>query len=235
MKTSYSPKRILVVDDEQDLLEILSFNLEGHGFNVSTCTSAIEALSLPLEQFDLIILDVMMQGITGFQMAEEMRRKRNIDVPIIFLTAKDTENDLLTGFSLGADDYVSKPFSIKELMARIQAVLARTQPLEAEEGANNIVLANMQLDIPTKTVSVDGEPIKLSKKEYEILRMLAEKPDHVYSRASIIARVWEGEYQGGDRTVDVHITRLRKKLTNASVQIINRSGFGYCVTLKDNI
>lgn len=232
--TTHEPKKILIVDDEQDLLEILSFNLEGRRYHVDTCTSAIEALTMPIEEYDLLILDVMMQGMTGFQMAEELRRKREIDVPIIFLTAKDSENDLLTGFSLGADDYISKPFSVKELLARVQAVLNRTQSGGSEEEEDEIHLANLSINIPTKTATVDGESIRLSKKEYEILQLLAEKPNHVFSRASIISRVWKGEYQGGDRTVDVHITRLRKKLKDAHVEIINRSGFGYCINEASN-
>lgn len=230
---SNNTPRILIVDDEQDLLEILSFNLEGKRYQVQTATSAIEALKFPIETFNLIILDVMMQGMSGFQMAEELRFKRGINVPIIFLTAKDSENDLLTGFSLGADDYISKPFSIKELLVRVQAVLNRSQNYETEAISNSITLENIVIDIPSKTVTVDGESIKLSKKEYEILQLLASKPDHVYSRSTIIDRIWRGEYQGGDRTVDVHITRLRKKLANANIQIINRSGFGYCIIKQE--
>lgn len=226
-------KKILLVDDEQDLLEILSFNIEGKNYHVETATSALEALEKNINSFDLILLDVMMQGMSGFQFAEEIRRKRGCNTPIIFLTAKDTENDLLTGFSLGADDYISKPFSIKEVMARIQAVLNRTSNDTHFAESNTIAIADVVIDLPSKTVKANGEVVKLAKKEFEILQLLAEKPNYVFPRTTILDRIWKGEYDGGDRTVDVHITRLRKKLQNAHVQIVNRSGFGYSIVEKN--
>lgn len=226
------PYRILVVDDEQDLLEILSFNLESWGYDVQCVTSAIDALALPLGQFDLFLLDVMMSGMSGFKLAEVLRKDRHLDTPIIFLTAKDTEADILTGFHLGADDYIAKPFSIKEVQARVNAVLARNKASSSsEESPDTLQLANMKIDMERKTVFIDGETITLTKKELEILCLLASQPDRVFAREEILAKVWRGESYVLERTVDVHIARLRKKVQAAHIQIVNRSGFGYCLQI----
>ncbi|MPM35026.1 Alkaline phosphatase synthesis transcriptional regulatory protein SphR [bioreactor metagenome] len=218
-------ERILVVDDEKDICDILQFNLENEGYKVDLANSAEEALSILTDRHDLIILDVMMGGMSGFKMAERLR-KEGKSVPIIFLTAKNTENDMLTGFSLGGDDYVSKPFSVKELIARVKSVLKRvrlnkkeTQTLWQHEG--------LTIDILNNRVTIDDVEVTLTKKEFEILSLLSQTSPNVYTRSEILSQVWGDNEFVLDRTVDVHITRLRKKLGEYSSIIVNRSGFGY--------
>lgn len=167
--------RILVVDDEEDLCEILKFNLETEGYEVDTANSAEEALKKDLSVYNLLMLDVMMGEISGFKMANIIRKDDNkAKIPIIFLTAKDTENDRLTGFNLGADDYISKPFSIREVIARVKAVLRRTA---TDNNTNQETLSFDQLlvNIPQKKVTIKGEEITLTKKEFEILKLLLGK------------------------------------------------------------
>ncbi|MDD2910520.1 MAG: response regulator transcription factor [Petrimonas sp.] len=218
-------ERMLVVDDEKDICDILQFNLENEGYKVDLANSAEEALSILTDRHDLIILDVMMGGMSGFKMAERLR-KEGKSVPIIFLTAKNTENDMLTGFSLGGDDYVSKPFSVKELIARVKSVLKRvrlnkkeTQTLWQHEG--------LTIDILNNRVTIDDVEVTLTKKEFEILSLLSQTSPNVYTRSEILNQVWGDNEFVLDRTVDVHITRLRKKLGEYSSIIVNRSGFGY--------
>ncbi len=218
-------ERILVVDDEKDICDILQFNLENEGYKVDLANSAEEALSILTDRHDLIILDVMMGGMSGFKMAERLR-KEGKSVPVIFLTAKNTENDMLTGFSLGGDDYVSKPFSVKELIARVKSVLKRvrlnkkeTQTLWQHEG--------LTIDILNNRVTIDDVEVTLTKKEFEILSLLSQTSPNVYTRSEILNQVWGDNEFVLDRTVDVHITRLRKKLGEYSSIIVNRSGFGY--------
>lgn len=221
-------KKILVVDDEEDLCEILQFNLESEGYAVDIANSAEQALKIISTDYQLILLDVMMEGMSGFKMAEKVRRDLNLTVPIIFLTAKDTENDMLTGFSIGGDDYIAKPFSIKEVSARVKAVLKRTGTVEVP--ANKIIeIGELQIDSVTKNVSLKGQAILLTKKEFEILSMMAKAPNRIFSREDILGRVWEDDGYVLERTVDVHITRLRKKLGEFGKHIANRSGYGYCL------
>lgn len=167
-------QRILVVDDEADLREILQFNLESEGYIVHTAPSAEQALKMLVEEYDLILLDVMMDGMSGFKMAEKLRKELHNAIPIIFLTAKDTENDMLTGFNIGGDDYISKPFSIKEVSARVKAVLKRAGGLENKKAIVDI--GEMHIDQSTKSVSVNDRIIPITKKEFEILNMLAQSP-----------------------------------------------------------
>lgn len=220
-------KKILVVDDEEDLCEILQFNLESEGYAVDIANSAEQALKIISTDYQLILLDVMMEGMSGFKMAEKVRKELNMITPIIFLTAKDTENDMLTGFSIGGDDYIAKPFSIKEVSARVKAVLKRAGiPVET---ANKVIeIGDLQIDITTKNVTLKGEMILLTKKEFEILSMLTKTPNRIFSREDILGRVWEDDGYVLERTVDVHITRLRKKLGEFGKHIANRSGYGYC-------
>lgn len=225
--------RLLLVDDEEDLREILTFNLAGEGYQVSTAANAEEALKMPLEEYHLLILDVMMPGMSGFKLAEVIRRDKKLTTPIIFLTAKDTENDLLTGFNIGADDYMAKPFSIKELQARVQAVLMRSLQGGLDFEESQIEIGTLLIDLDTKQVFVNGEPIDLTKKELEILILLARDPDKVFSREEILDRVWREDVFVMERTIDVHITRIRKKLRGSGVKIINRSGFGYCLVEEE--
>lgn len=204
-------QRILVVDDEEDLREILKFNLESEGYLVDTAPSAEEALKMLTEEYDLILLDVMMGGMSGFKMAEKLRKDFHNSTPIIFLTAKDTENDMLTGFNIGGDDYISKPFSIKEVTARVKAVLKRTGSLNAANKKQVIDIGEMHIDLSTKCVSIHDRLIPITKKEFEILNMLAQSPGKIFSREDILNKVWSDDSYVLERTVDVHITRLRKK------------------------
>lgn len=221
--------RILVVDDEEDLCEILQFNLESEGFAVDIAHSGEEGLKSLCEEHQLILLDVMMEGMSGFRMAEKVRKERQLKIPIIFLTAKDTENDMLTGFSLGGDDYISKPFSIKEVSARVKAVLKRSGNSEVPEKKKVIGIGPLNIDLSTKNITLNGQQIQLTKKEFEILCMMAQAPNRIFSREDILGRVWQEDGYVLERTVDVHITRLRKKLGDFGKHIANRSGYGYCL------
>lgn len=220
--------RILVVDDEQDLLEILKFNLETEGYEVATATSAEDALQLDIASFDLLLLDVMMGGMSGFAMARQLKdNPATAQVPIIFLTARDTENDTVTGFNLGADDYISKPFSLREVMVRVRAVLRRTAKENSEEEAKTLSYQGIVMNLDRKTVSVDGEDIPFTKTEFELLHLLLDERGRVFSRQELIERIWPKDVLVLDRTVDVNITRLRKKIGRFAKCIVTRLGFGY--------
>lgn len=223
------PFHLLVVDDEEDLCEILQFNLEAEGYNVDTAYSAEEALTLDLTQYDLLLLDVMMGKISGFKMASMLREKsETADLPIIFLTAKDTENDMLTGFNLGADDYIHKPFSIRQVLARVKAVLRRSKESKGEKEKNILTYKTLKLDIEQIKVYIDGNEIALTKKEFEILRLFLENINHVFTRDEFLTKIWKDEVYVLDRTIDVNITRLRKKIGEYGKNIVTRLGFGYC-------
>lgn len=219
--------RILVVDDEEDLCEILKFNLETEGYLVDTANSAEEALKLDLTRYNLLLLDVMMGEISGFKMARIMKNNKDTaNIPIIFITAKDTENDTITGFNLGADDYISKPFSLREVVMRVKAVLRRTaSPVQREE---QLIYKGLVIHIPQKKVMIDGEEAPLTKKEFEILLLLLQNQGRVFSREDILTKVWNDEVFVLDRTIDVNITRLRKKIGNYGKHIVTRLGYGYC-------
>ena len=219
---------ILVVDDEEDLCEILKYNLEMEGYTVDTANSAEEALKLNLTDYRLLLLDVMMGEISGFKMASLLKKNpETAQIPIIFITAKDTENDTLTGFNLGADDYISKPFSLKEVSARVRAVLRRTSTVETP-AEDVLQYRGLTVNLPQKKVTIDGEETSLTKKEFEILALLLQHPGRVFSREDILTRVWNDEVYVLDRTIDVNITRLRKKIGVYGKQIVTRLGYGYC-------
>lgn len=218
--------KILVVDDEKDLCEILQFNLESEGFDIETAYSAEEALTKNMESFDLLLLDVMMGGMSGFKLADKIRKEMHLSVPIIFLTARETENDMLTGFNIGADDYVSKPFSIKELVARIKAVLRRGKSIEAKPKV--IVVDTMELDLNRKSVTIDNEEVLLTRKEFEILHMLVSNKGKYLSRQEILDRIWSDDVIVTERNVDVNIARMRKKIGEYGNYIKGRTGYGYC-------
>lgn len=221
--------RILVVDDEEDLCEILKFNLENEGYEVDTANSAEEALKMDIGSYHLLLLDVMMGEISGFKMANMLKKdKKTAQVPIIFITAKDTENDTVTGFNLGADDYISKPFSLREVIARVKAVLRRTATPETDKVPEQITYQMLVIDITKKKVSIDGEEVPLTKKEFEILFLLLQNKGRVFSREDILARIWSDEVYVLDRTIDVNITRLRKKIGIYGKRIVTRLGYGYC-------
>lgn len=220
--------RILVVDDEQDLCEILKFNLETEGYEVDTANSAEEAIVKDIPSYNLLLLDVMMGEMSGFAMAKKLKAdERTCNVPIIFLTARDTENDTVTGFNLGADDYISKPFSIREVMVRIRAVLRRTAPQPEENERNILKYQGLELDLDKKTVSIEGKQVAFTKTEFELLHTLLDEKGRVFSRQELINRIWPSDVLVLDRTVDVNITRLRKKIGPFSKCIVTRLGFGY--------
>ena len=220
--------KILIVDDEPDICEILAFNLANEGYEASFAYSAEEALNKLSPDYSLILLDVMMGGMSGYKFAETLRHNNN-QVPIVFLTAKDTENDMLTGFSVGGDDYISKPFSIKEVLARVKAIMKRHK--STEENAiekSKLVFGDVIIDIELKEIRIGPKKITLTKTEFEILVLLAKRPDRVFSREEIIESAWSEISYITERTVDVHITRLRKKLGAYASLISNRPGYGYC-------
>ena len=220
-------QKILIVDDERDICEILDFNLANEGYETTCAYSAEEALKKLAPDASLILLDVMMGGMSGYKLAETLRRENN-QTPIIFLTAKSTENDMLTGFSVGGDDYISKPFSIKEVIARIKAVLKRQQTKdELQTPPEELVFGDLRINLTLKELSIDGEKITLTKTEFEILALLAQNPQRIFSREDFIDKIWTETPYITERTVDVHITRLRKKLGDKSSLISNRSGYGY--------
>ena len=221
--------RILVVDDEEDLCEILKFNLENEGYEVDTANSAEEALKMNISSYHLLLLDVMMGEISGFKMANLLKKdKKTAQVPIIFITSKDTENDTVTGFNLGADDYISKPFSLREVIARVKAVLRRTATSDTEKAPEQLCYQSLVIDITKKKVSIDGEEVPLTKKEFEILFLLLQNKGRVFSREDILSRIWSDEVYVLDRTIDVNITRLRKKIGTYGKRIVTRLGYGYC-------
>ena len=226
-------KRVLIVDDDTSIAEILEFNLKNEGYEVETAVSAEDALKKSLDNFHIVLLDVMMGGMSGYKMAEKMRQEE-IVTPIIFITAKDTENEMLTGFSVGADDYISKPFSIKEVIARVKAVLKRSEKQSiTDEKEDKLSYGNLILDFNLKELSVNNKKIQLTKTEFELLTLLAKHPDRMFSRESIINKLLSETPYITERTIDVHITRLRKKMGNYASVISNKTGYGYWFNTDD--
>jgi two-component system, OmpR family, alkaline phosphatase synthesis response regulator PhoP len=222
--------KILIVDDEADLCEILQFNLESEGFYIEIAHSGEEALKKQFEKFDLILLDVMMAGITGFKLANIIRKEKKLQVPIIFLTAKGSENDILTGFNVGGDDYISKPFSIKEVIARIKAILKRG--IQKSEDSQQITFKTLVVHLNQKIIQIDGEPVNLTRKEFEILSLLIKNSGQYISRDEILKRIWNDDVIVTERNVDVNIARLRKKIGSYGANIKGKSGYGYCFQNK---
>ena len=218
--------RVLVVDDETDLCDILKFNLEAEGYYVTTANSAEEALEKNVARYDLLLLDVMMGGMDGFSLARMLKKRAETSqIPIIFLTARTTESDTVNGLDIGADDYIAKPFSIREVKARIKAVLRRTH--EPAPGQQVLTFKSLQLNLDKKTVSIDDEEIPFSKTEFEILALLLREKGRVFSRQELINRIWPRDVMVLDRTVDVNITRVRKKIKDYARHIVTRLGYGY--------
>lgn len=220
--------RILVVDDEQDLCEILKFNLETEGYVADTANSAEEAMTMDIPSYNLLLLDVMMGEMSGFAMAKKLKENpKTANIPIIFLTARDTENDTVTGFNLGADDYISKPFSIREVLVRIRAVIRRTNETDDHVGPKTLKYQGLEMDLDRKKVLINGEDVPFTKTEFELLHLFLSEKGHVLSRQELIDRIWPKDVLVLDRTVDVNITRLRKKIGRFSKCIVTRPGFGY--------
>lgn len=220
-------KKILVVDDEADICNILKFNLDKAGYETATALSAEDALMRGIIGYDLVLLDVMMEGISGFQMAQMMKKNpESAKIPIIFITAKDTEEDTLKGFDLGADDYIAKPFSVREVVSRVNAVLRRVGSSSSDPA--RLSYKTLTLDMNGKKALVDGYDTELTKTEFEILRILVSDIGHVFTRDEILGKVWPDDVVVLGRTVDVNITRLRKKLGKYGNNISTRHGYGYC-------
>ena len=224
--------KILVVDDELDICELLQYNLETEGYEVVTANSAEEALTLPLNEYALILLDVMMGEMSGFQMARKIKDNPvTANIPIIFITALDGEDDTVKGLNIGADDYIAKPLSMKEVKARVRVVLRRAAyPIIHKEKKSKSIISHegITLDQNAKTVRIDGDVQTLTKLEYELLSLLLQNPGKVFSREDILTHCWPQDVYVLDRTVDVNITRLRKKIGSYGKQIKTRIGYGYC-------
>ena len=226
--------KILVIDDELDICEILQYNLETEGFEVVTAYSAEEALELPLQDFGLILLDVMMGEMSGFQMARQLKNNPATTlIPIIFITAIEGEDNLVKGLNIGADDYIAKPLSIKEVKARVKAVLrrsmqTRTQQAVVSSDENKISYEGITLDLNAKTATLDGQELGFTKLEFELLSFFLQHPDRVFSREDLLKHCWPKDVLVLDRTVDVNITRLRKKIGRYGKHIKTRVGYGYC-------
>lgn len=218
--------RILVVDDESDICDIIKFNLENVGHTVETASSGEEAVGMDLSVYDLFLLDVMMDNMSGYELAKEIRANgTTAGKPIIFITAKAGECDVLKGFNVGADDYIGKPFRISEVIARVNAVLRRAQQMPTSD---EVRYGNLVLNPDSKRATLDGCDISLTKKEFEMLLLLLKKPGKVFSREEILEKVWPEDVNVLERSIDVCMARLRKKLGNYASNIVSRSGYGYC-------
>ena len=219
-------QRILIVDDEESLCEILQFNLEVEGYEADVAYSAEQALEMHPERYSLILLDVMMGEMSGFKMARILKSNpETARVPVIFCTARDTEDDTVAGLNLGADDYIAKPFSIREVLARVRSVLRRTASPQTESEV--IGYEGLEMDLRRKSCTVDGEEVSLTKKEFEILSLMLSHRGVIFSREEILHRVWSDEVVVLDRTIDVNITRLRRKIGRYGEHIVTRLGYGY--------
>mgnify|MGYP000543135684 CR=1 FL=1 len=218
--------KILIVDDEESLCEILQLNLEVEGYEADVAYSAEQALEMHPERYSLILLDVMMGEMSGFKMARILKSNpETARVPVIFCTARDTEDDTVAGLNLGADDYIAKPFSIREVLARVRSVLRRTASPQTESEV--IGYEGLEMDLRRKSCTVDGEEVSLTKKEFEILSLMLSHRGVIFSREEILHRVWSDEVVVLDRTIDVNITRLRRKIGRYGEHIVTRLGYGY--------
>ncbi|MDR2010918.1 MAG: response regulator transcription factor [Bacteroidales bacterium] len=222
--TLNTKQKILIVDDDPNILEILSYNLMNDGYETVLANSAEEAAEKLTPDFSLILLDIMMGGMSGYQFAQSLRSKGD-ETPIVFLTAKNTENDMLTGFSVGGDDYISKPFSLKEVSARVKAVLKRQKAKSMQ--TNRFEWKDFIIDFDIKEITIAGKSAGLTKTEFEVVAFLSMNQDKIFSRKELIEHVWNETPFITERTVDVHITRLRKKLGEYAFLISNKSGYGY--------
>lgn len=224
-------KRILIVDDEETLCEVLKLNLENEGYDVDTAFSAEQALTYDLRSYSLVLLDIMMGEISGIKMARMMKADiATADIPIIFCTARDSEDDMVMGLNLGADDYIVKPYTVRNVVARIKSVLRRTSGHKVPQAVartNSLVVEGLHLDMEFKRCMVDGTEVKLTRKEFELLAYLISHRGRVCSREQILSRVWSDEVVVLDRTIDVNITRVRQKIGPYGAYIVTKSGYGY--------
>ena len=226
-------ERILIVDDEETLCEVLKLNLENEGYDVDVAFSAEQALGYNIKEYSLILLDIMMGEISGIKMAKILKNDvATADIPIIFCTARDTEDDMIMGLNLGADDYIMKPYTVRNVIARVKSVLRRTTSHKNISNApvekpNRLVVDGLCLDLEFKRCTVDGEEVRLARKEFELLAYLIKHRGKICSREQILNRVWSDEVVVLDRTIDVNITRLRSNIGAYGSYIVTRSGFGY--------
>lgn len=221
-------ERILVVDDEETLCEVLRLNLENEGYDVDIALSAEDALKLDIRQYSLILLDIMMGEISGIRFAKMLKSDvGSAGIPIIFCTARDSEDDMVKGLNLGADDYITKPYTIRNVIARVKSVLRRTSGQKIADKHNRLAVDGLILDMDLKTCSVDGNEVNLTKKEFELLAFLITNKGKICSRDQILSNVWSDEVIVLDRTIDVNITRIRQKIGEYGACIITRAGFGY--------
>lgn len=225
--------RILIVDDEETLCEVLKINLENEGYDVDTAFSAEQALGYNLKEYSLILLDIMMGEVSGIKMAKMLKADvATADIPIIFCTARDSEDDMVMGLNLGADDYIMKPYTVRNVIARVKSVLRRAANHKnissaPAEKSNRLMVEGLCLDLEFKRCTVDGEEVRLARKEFELLAYLIKHRGKICSREQILSRVWSDEVVVLDRTIDVNITRLRSKIGAYGSYIVTRSGFGY--------
>ncbi len=223
-----NPYRILIVDDEESICEILQLNLQAEGYSVDVAYSAEQALKLKIESYSLLILDIMMGEMSGYKLLQILRSKESTqDIPVIFCSAKDTKDDTITGLNLGADDYIAKPFSSREVIARVKSLLRRTAQRSSLPTVNVIEFETLSMNLSRKQCIIDGEEIAMTKKEFEILALLLQNKGVIFSRQDILARVWSDDVVVVDRTIDVFITRLRKKIGVYGKHIVTRLGYGY--------
>ncbi|MFI3318416.1 MAG: response regulator transcription factor [Rikenellaceae bacterium] len=221
--------KILVVDDEESICEILQITLQAEGYAVDVAYSAEEVLKGDLTQYSLLLLDIMMGEMSGYKLLQLLRSRPDTEhIPVIFCTAKDTKDDTITGLNLGADDYIAKPFLAREVVARVKSVLRRTSIKgESQASSSTVTFEKLSMDLNRKQCTIDGVEIPMTKKEFEILALLLQNPNTIFSRQDILNRVWDDEVVVVDRTIDVFITRLRKKIGEYGKQIVTRLGYGY--------
>ncbi len=237
-------KTILIVDDEPPIRDILVYNLEKEGYKTIEASDGVTAVNIALEQSpDLILLDIMLPKLDGLSVCK--RIKNSLNVPILMLTAKDGEIDKILGLELGADDYITKPFSVRELVARVKANLRKVeavssnkvveQPSEEKKKESKIVVGDLELDLDKFEVKVRGEVIDLTLREFEVLKFLASQPEQVITRETLLEKVWGYEYYGDIRTVDVTVRRIREKIeqdTSIPKILITKRGVGYYIASK---
>lgn len=223
---------ILIVDDEKPIVDILKFNLQKEGFDTIEAYDGATGLQLAMEKNpDLILLDVMLPEMDGFTVCKEIRMKSQ--VPIILLTAREEEVDKVLGLELGADDYITKPYSVRELLARIKANLRRTkksQPITTTDNSDVLTYGRLSIDTERFEVQKDGKPVEITVREFELLKFLASQPDKIFSREKLLEKVWKYEYYGDLRTVDVTVRRLREKLEDNPGEpdfVVTKRGIGY--------
>lgn len=235
--------KILVVDDEPDLCEGLKLNLEIEGYEADVAYSAEEALEMDLTQYDLLLLDVMMGKMSGFEMARVLKRNpATSKIPVIFCTAKNADDDMIAGLNLGADDYVTKPYNIRNILARIKSVLRRTdrpttggvaapaqaEDRKAEQKAKRVIKEEgLVIDLDQIVCTIDEVPVRMPRKEFELLSLFMSNPGKIFSREDILQKVWSDEVVVVNRVVDVNVTRLRAKIGKYGKLIVTRSGYGY--------